>query len=405
METCRKASGVSLSRREGVCADARLLRSSIMATVSLKGIKKIYDNKVTAVHDFNLEIADKEFIVLVGPSGCGKSTTLRMVAGLEDISEGDLLIDGKRMNDVEPKDRDIAMVFQNYALYPHMTVAENMAFALKLRKVPKEEIDKKVREAAEILDITQYLDRKPKALSGGQRQRVAIGRAIVRSPRVFLMDEPLSNLDAKLRNQMRAEIIKLRQRIDTTFIYVTHDQTEAMTLGDRIVIMKDGFIQQIGTPQEVFDHPANVFVAGFIGMPQMNFFEGQLVAEDGKYSVKVMDAVMELSPEIQAQLKAKNVPSKAVTLGIRPEHVSFVPEAGAHCLTGTVDVSEMMGSEIHLHVNAGGRDVVLRVPTTELANEHKSGFAYGSQVHFTFRSDLIHLFDPETEENLLPLSK
>ena len=376
-----------------------------MATVSLKGIKKIYDNKVTAVHDFNLEIADKEFIVLVGPSGCGKSTTLRMVAGLEDISEGDLLIDGKRMNDVEPKDHDIAMVFQNYALYPHMTVAENMAFALKLRKVPKEEIDKKVREAAEILDITQYLDRKPKALSGGQRQRVAIGRAIVRSPRVFLMDEPLSNLDAKLRNQMRAEIIKLRQRIDTTFIYVTHDQTEAMTLGDRIVIMKDGFIQQIGTPQEVFDHPANVFVAGFIGMPQMNFFEGQLVAEDGKYSVKVMDAVMELSPEIQAQLKAKNVPSKAVTLGIRPEHVSFVPEAGAHCLTGTVDVSEMMGSEIHLHVNAGGRDVVLRVPTTELANEHKSGFAYGSQVHFTFRSDLIHLFDPETEENLLPLSK
>ena len=376
-----------------------------MATVSLKGIKKIYDNKVTAVHDFNLEIADKEFIVLVGPSGCGKSTTLRMVAGLEDISEGDLLIDGKRMNDVEPKDRDIAMVFQNYALYPHMTVAENMAFALKLRKVPKEEIDKKVREAAEILDITQYLDRKPKALSGGQRQRVAIGRAIVRSPRVFLMDEPLSNLDAKLRNQMRAEIIKLRQRIDTTFIYVTHDQTEAMTLGDRIVIMKDGFIQQIGTPQEVFDHPANVFVAGFIGMPQMNFFEGQLVAEDGKYSVKVMDAVMELSPEIQAQLKAKNVPSKAVTLGIRPEHVSFVPEAGARCLTGTVDVSEMMGSEIHLHVNAGGRDVVLRVPTTELANEHKSGFAYGSQVHFTFRSDLIHLFDPETEENLLPLSK
>ena len=374
-----------------------------MATVSLKGIKKIYDNKVTAVHDFNLEIADKEFIVLVGPSGCGKSTTLRMVAGLEEISEGDLLIDGKRMNDVEPKDRDIAMVFQNYALYPHMTVYENMAFALKLRKLPKEEIDRRVREAAEILDITQYLERKPKALSGGQRQRVAIGRAIVRESKVFLMDEPLSNLDAKLRNQMRAEIIKLRQRIDTTFVYVTHDQTEAMTLGDRIVIMKDGYIQQIGTPQEVFDHPANIFVAGFIGMPQMNFFDGQLVAEDGKYTVKIMDAVMELSPEIQAQLKAKNVPSKAVTLGIRPEHVSFVPEAGSHCLTGSVDVSEMMGSEIHLHVNAGGRDVVLRVPTTELASEHKSGFAYGDQVHFTFRGDLIHLFDPETEENLLPL--
>ena len=398
-----------------------------MADVSLKHIKKVYPNTeskkkkkgepekktnlqiteegVLAVQDFNLEISDREFIVLVGPSGCGKSTTLRMVAGLEDISGGELRIDGKLMNDVEPKDRDIAMVFQNYALYPHMTVRENMEFPLKLRKMPKEEIDRRVKQAAETLGITEYLDRKPKALSGGQRQRVAIGRAIVREPKVLLMDEPLSNLDAKLRNQMRAEIIKLRQRIDTTFIYVTHDQTEAMTLGDRIVIMKDGFIQQIGTPQEVFDHPANVFVAGFIGMPQMNFFEGQLVAEDGKYSVKVMDAVMELSPEIQAQLKAKNVPSKAVTLGIRPEHVSFVPEAGAHCLTGTVDVSEMMGSEIHLHVNAGGRDVVLRVPTTELANEHKSGFAYGSQVHFTFRSDLIHLFDPETEENLLPLSK
>ena len=376
-----------------------------MATVSLKGIKKIYDNKVTAVHDFNLEIADKEFIVLVGPSGCGKSTTLRMVAGLEDISEGDLLINGKRMNDVEPKDRDIAMVFQNYALYPHMTVYENMAFALKLRKVPKDEIDKKVREAAEILDITQYLERKPKALSGGQRQRVAIGRAIVRNPQVFLMDEPLSNLDAKLRNQMRAEIIKLRQRIDTTFIYVTHDQTEAMTLGDRIVIMKDGFIQQIGTPQQVFDHPANIFVAGFIGMPQMNFFDGQLVADGDNYYVKIMDATMELSPEAQAALKAKGVPSKAVTIGIRPEHISFAESAGAHCLTGSVDVSEMMGSEIHLHVNAGGRDVVLRIPTTELSAEHKGGIAYGTQVHFTFRGDLMHLFDPETEKNLLPLEE
>ena len=374
-----------------------------MATVSLKGIKKIYDNKVTAVHDFNLEIADKEFIVLVGPSGCGKSTTLRMVAGLEDISEGDLLIDGKRMNDVEPKDRDIAMVFQNYALYPHMTVYENMAFARKLRKVPADEIDKKVREAAEILDITQYLERKPKALSGGQRQRVAIGRAIVRSPRVFLMDEPLSNLDAKLRNQMRAEIIKLRQRIDTTFVYVTHDQTEAMTLGDRIVIMKDGFIQQIGTPQQVFDHPANVFVAGFIGMPQMNFFDGQLQLEDGKYTIRVMDTVMDLSDDIQAKLKAKGVAAKAVTIGIRPEHISFSAGAASNCLTGTVDVSEMMGSEIHLHINAGGRDVVLRVPTTELSHENKGGFAYGAQVHFTFRPDLVHLFDPETEANLLPL--
>ena len=404
-----------------------------MANVTLKNIKKVYpfsgsdgkqakkkkgeapaegkanllvtDKGVVAVQDFNLEIADKEFIVLVGPSGCGKSTTLRMIAGLEEISEGELYIGDRLVNDVAPKDRDIAMVFQNYALYPHMTVYENMAFALKLRKMPKKEIDKRVREAAEILDITEYLGRKPKALSGGQRQRVAIGRAIVREPKVFLMDEPLSNLDAKLRNQMRAEIIKLRRKIDTTFIYVTHDQTEAMTLGDRIVIMKDGLIQQAGTPNEVFDHPANIFVAGFIGMPQMNFFEGQLVAEDGTYAVQVMDAVMELSPEIQAQLKARNVPSKAVTLGIRPEHVSFAPEAGPHCLTGSVDVSEMMGSEIHLHVNAGGHDVVLRVPTTELASEHKGGFSYGDQVHFTFRGDLIHLFDPETEENLLPLEK
>ena len=248
-----------------------------MASISCRHIYKIYPGNVTAVKDFNLEIADKEFIVFVGPSGCDKSTTLRMIAGLEEISKGEMYIGDRLINDVPPKDRDIAMVFQNYALYPHMTVYENMAFSLKLKKVPKDEIDKKVRQAAEILDITQYLDRKPKALSGGQRQRVAIGRAIVRDPAVFLMDEPLSNLDAKLRNQMRAEIIKLRQRINTTFIYVTHDQTEAMTLGDRIVIMKDGFIQQIGTPQEVFDHPANLFVAGFIGTPQMNFFDAKLV--------------------------------------------------------------------------------------------------------------------------------
>ena len=374
-----------------------------MATVSLKGIKKIYDNKVTAVHDFDLEIADKEFIVLVGPSGCGKSTTLRMVAGLEDISEGELLINGTRMNDVEPKDRDIAMVFQNYALYPHMTVYENMAFALKLRKMPGDEIDKKVREAAEILDITQYLERKPKALSGGQRQRVAIGRAIVRNPQVFLMDEPLSNLDAKLRNQMRAEIIKLRQRIDTTFLYVTHDQTEAMTLGDRIVIMKDGFIQQIGTPQQVFDHPANIFVAGFIGTPQMNFFDGELLQEGQVYSIRCMDAKMELAPELQERLTAKNAAPGRVTLGIRPEHIAFSHEAGPACLTGTVDVSEMMGSEIHLHAAAGGKDVVLRIPTTVLPKEHKAGIAYGTEIHFTFRSDLIHLFDPEMEKNLLPL--
>ena len=372
-----------------------------MATVSLKNVKKVYDNKVTAVHDFNLEIADKEFIVLVGPSGCGKSTTLRMVAGLEEISEGDLFIGSKRMNDVEPKDRDIAMVFQSYALYPHMTVYENMAFALKLRKTPKAEIDKKVREAAEILDITQYLDRKPKALSGGQRQRVAIGRAIVRDPQVFLMDEPLSNLDAKLRNQMRAEIIKLRQRINTTFIYVTHDQTEAMTLGDRIVIMKDGYIQQIGTPQEVFDRPANLFVAGFIGSPQMNFFDARLNKRDGKYAITVAGAEMELGETAQKLLAEKNVGEKAVTAGVRPEHIEVITQAAPHTIASKVDVSEMMGSEVYLHVTAAGKDVVLRVPTTKLPPEHRAGIPYGTAIHFTFPADLIHLFDPETEKNLL----
>ena len=266
-----------------------------MSTVSLQHIFKIYDGNVTAVSDFNLEIADKEFIVLVGPSGCGKSTTLRMVAGLEEISKGELRIDDRLVNDVEPKDRDIAMVFQSYALYPHMTVRENMEFPLKLRKMDKAEIERRVNQAAEILDITQYLDRKPKALSGGQRQRVAIGRAIVREPKVLLMDEPLSNLDAKLRNQMRAEIIKLRQRINTTFIYVTHDQTEAMTLGDRIVIMKDGFVQQIGTPQQVFDTPVNLFVAGFIGTPQMNFFNGKLEKTGAGYQIQCM-GLPSLSP-------------------------------------------------------------------------------------------------------------
>ena len=312
-----------------------------MAKVILKNVKKIYPNAageskkkkkkddepqkekanlqitekgVVAVQEFNMEIADKEFIVLVGPSGCGKSTTLRMVAGLEEISEGELWIGDKLMNDVAPKDRDIAMVFQNYALYPHMTVYDNMAFSLKLKKTPKDEIDRKVREAAEILDITQYLNRKPKALSGGQRQRVAIGRAIVRDPQVFLMDEPLSNLDAKLRNQMRAEIIKLRQKINTTFIYVTHDQTEAMTLGDRIVIMRDGFIQQIGTPQEVFDHPANLFVAGFIGTPQMNFFDAKLEKSGETYYVSTCGVRIDLPADKQAALKKGNVQPQDITL-------------------------------------------------------------------------------------------
>ena len=339
-----------------------------MAGLSLVNVKKIYpatnDHKkskkkhesgeekkaqlqvtnegVVAVQEFNLDVADKEFIVLVGPSGCGKSTTLRMVAGLEEISSGELYIDGKLMNDVAPKDRDIAMVFQNYALYPHMTVYENMAFPLKLRKRPKSEIDKAVREAAEILDITQYLDRKPKALSGGQRQRVAIGRAIVREPKILLMDEPLSNLDAKLRNQMRAEIIKLRQKINTTFLYVTHDQTEAMTLGDRIVIMKDGFIQQIGTPQEVFDHPANLFAADFIGTPQMNFFDAELQREGDRYSVILGGIKVELSLVKSADLTKKGISGQPVTLGARPNHIMLGKGEGGYILA-KVDVFEMIG--------------------------------------------------------------
>ena len=371
-----------------------------MATVSLKDVKKIYDGGVEAVHAFNLDIADQEFIVLVGPSGCGKSTTLRMIAGLEEISEGELRIDDKVVNDVEPKDRDIAMVFQSYALYPHMTVYENMAFALKLRHTPKDEIDKKVRAAAEILDITQYLNRKPKALSGGQRQRVAIGRAIVREPKVFLMDEPLSNLDAKLRNQMRAEIIKLRQRINTTFIYVTHDQTEAMTLGDRIVIMRDGWIMQIGTPQEVFDHPANVFVAGFIGMPQMNFFKARLEKIPGGYQVRCNGAAFALSEEIQEKLAAKGYDSMDIILGCRPEHM-LVKAEGPDTMEAIVDVSEMMGSEIHLHVTCNGVDTVIRVPSTQLSKEDRGGLPIGSKINISVPENLVHMFDPETEKNLL----
>ena len=392
-----------------------------MAEVVLKNIKKVYPNlepkkgkkaegehkhnlKVTeegvlAVQDFNLDIQDREFIVLVGPSGCGKSTTLRMIAGLEEISGGELYIDGRLVNDVAPKDRDIAMVFQNYALYPHMTVYENMAFSLKLKKLPKGEIDKKVREAAEILDITQYLDRKPKALSGGQRQRVAIGRAIVRNPKVFLMDEPLSNLDAKLRNQMRAEIIKLRQRIDTTFIYVTHDQTEAMTLGDRIVIMKDGFIQQIGTPQEVFDHPANLFVAGFIGSPQMNFFDGELEKKDGKYQLKVGEATVVLGGKAQELLVGKGVGERKVTVGIRPEHIAFAAAPGSDTVSSKVDVSEMMGSEVHLHANTQGRDVIIIVPTMDISGSHKETFSYGAKINFTFGGNVCHIFGAD-ENNL-----
>ncbi len=370
-----------------------------MANVTLKNIKKVYDKNVVAVDDFNLEIADKEFVVLVGPSGCGKSTTLRMVAGLEEISEGELFIDDRLVNAVAPKDRDIAMVFQNYALYPHMTVYENMAFALKLRKVKKAEIDAKVQQAAEILGITELLKRKPKALSGGQRQRVAIGRAIVREPKVFLMDEPLSNLDAKLRNQMRAELIKLRERIDTTFIYVTHDQVEAMTLGDRIVIMKDGFIQQIGAPQDVFNRPANKFVAGFIGSPQMNFFPAELVLAGSDYYVRVAGAEFKLPSDKLKILRNKGQKPGEVMLGIRPEHISLAKADESNAVKARVDVSEMMGSEIYLHVAADGRDVVIRVQITDL---NGAVFTPGKENHVYFHipEDLIHLFDVETEKSL-----
>jgi len=369
-----------------------------MAKVILNNIKKVYDKDVVAVQEFSLEIQDKEFIVLVGPSGCGKSTTLRMVAGLEDISGGELYIGDKLVNDVAPKDRDIAMVFQSYALYPHMTVYENMAFPLKLRKMPKDEIDKAVRDAAATLDITQYLDRKPKALSGGQRQRVAIGRAIVREPKVLLMDEPLSNLDAKLRNQMRAEIIKLRQKINTTFVYVTHDQTEAMTLGDRIVIMKDGFIQQIGTPQEVFNHPANLFVAGFIGSPQMNLFDARLEKDGETYFVSLDGSRIDLPAETQAALAAKGYEAREITLGIRPDHITLAEDASSATIGATVDVSEMMGSSVHLHVTAQGKDIVVVMPTLEIGGRD---FAYGDKVGFNFGGNVVHLFDKDTEMNLI----
>lgn len=371
-----------------------------MAFVTLKNIKKVYDKEVVAVQEFNLDIADQEFIVLVGPSGCGKSTTLRMIAGLEEISSGELLIDDLVVNDMHAKDRDIAMVFQNYALYPHMTVYNNMAFALQLKKEDKKEIDRKVREAAEILGITDLLARKPRALSGGQRQRVAIGRAIVRDPKVFLMDEPLSNLDAKLRNQMRAEIIKLRQRIPATFIYVTHDQTEAMTLGDRIVIMKGGFIQQIGTPKEVFDHPANLFVAGFIGSPQMNFFDAELQMEDGRYYVSMLGVKIFPSDAKQEILKKNNTPTGPVTAGIRPEHIKLTDAESSWSAKGRVDVFEMMGSTIHVHLTVDGRDVVVILQRMDVPDDSPI-FKTGSDVDFTFKSNMLHLFDKNTEKSLL----
>ena len=365
-----------------------------MAEITLTHVKKIYDKSVVAVQDFCMEIQDKEFIVLVGPSGCGKSTTLRMIAGLEEISAGEIAIGGKVVNRVPPKDRDIAMVFQDYALYPHMTVYDNIAYGLKLRKFPRRVIDQKVREAAEILDITDLLKRKPKALSGGQRQRVAIGRAIVRSPKAFLMDEPLSNLDAKLRNQMRTEIIKLRQRIQTTFVYVTHDQTEAMTLGDRIVIMKEGYVQQIGTPRQVFHDPNNLFVAGFIGTPQMNFFHGELHREGDTYFLELGGTRLEIAEEKQKNLRQYDVPAQPVVAGIRPEHVLLTEGEG---FSGQVDVIEMMGSNTHLHVRFGDEECVIVVPD---GDEPVREFQHGETVQFMFHADRIHLFSRETEQNL-----
>ena len=372
-----------------------------MARVKLTNVKKVYDNNVVAVHDFNLDIADKEFVVFVGSSGCGKSTTLRMIAGLEEISGGTVEIDGVVVNDLQPKDREIAMVFQNYALYPHLTVFENMAFPLRLKKMPQDEVFQRVTQAAEILGITEYLNRKPRALSGGQRQRVAIGRAMVRDSKVFLMDEPLSNLDAKLRNQMRAEIILLRQRIDTTFVYVTHDQTEAMTLGDRIVIMKDGYIMQVGTPDEVFDMPANLFVAEFIGAPKMNTFRTKLIKENGQYYVTPFGAKIPVDGDKGEELKKRNVPEGEVILGVRPEHMNL-SDASERGIPAKIRVNEMMGSELHLHVDTkDGTALIVRVPTVDLSHDERSVLTNGNDVHVSFKGHVMHFFDPETETNLL----
>ena len=369
-----------------------------MATLSLKHIDKIYDNNVQAVFDFNLDIADKEFIVFVGPSGCGKSTTLRMIAGLEDISSGEVYIDDKLMNDISPKDRDIAMVFQSYALYPHMTVYENMAFGLKIAKVPKEEIDRRVRSVAKAIDIEQYLERKPKALSGGQRQRVALGRAIVREPKVFLMDEPLSNLDAKLRVQMRVEILKIYQQLGTTFIYVTHDQTEAMTMGTRIVVMKDGRVQQVAAPTFLYEHPINKFVAGFIGSPQMNFRDGMISEKDGKLFIELTDISLEIPEDKAKILKEKGYVGKTVTMGIRPEDISTHPQYIMHhpeaSFQSQVDVVELMGSESFIHMTKDGSPFVVKVPGSTPLRAHDEG-------SFTYLMNKTHYFDKDTEINIL----
>ena len=365
-----------------------------MASLSLKNVTKAYPNGFVAVKDFNLEIADKEFIIFVGPSGCGKSTTLRMIAGLEDISSGELYIDGKLVNDVEPKDRDIAMVFQNYALYPHMTVYDNMAFGLKLRKVPKDEIDKKVREAARILDLEKLLDRKPKALSGGQRQRVAMGRAIVRNPKVFLMDEPLSNLDAKLRVQMRIEISKLHENLGATIIYVTHDQTEAMTLGTRIVVMKDGIVQQVDTPQNLYNTPCNQFVAGFIGSPQMNFMDALVNVNGNDVTLKVGEHVLKVPASKRQALIDGGYDGKTVVLGIRPEDVhdsqAFISNSPDSVIKSKIKVYELLGAEVFLYFDLEGTQMTARVnPRTTLRT--------GDDAIFALDMEKIPLFDKDTE--------
>ncbi|EMT39113.1 ABC-type sugar transport system, ATPase component [Thermoanaerobacter thermohydrosulfuricus WC1] len=369
-----------------------------MADVVLKHVYKVYPGGVTAVKDFNLEIQDKEFIVLVGPSGCGKTTTLRMIAGLEEISQGELYIDGKLVNDVPPKDRDIAMVFQNYALYPHMTVYDNMAFGLKLRKVPRAEIDRKVKEAARILGLEEYLNRKPKALSGGQRQRVALGRAIVRNPKVFLMDEPLSNLDAKLRVQMRTELAKLHDRLQTTFIYVTHDQTEAMTMGTRIVVMKDGVIQQVDKPQTIYDYPNNLFVAGFIGSPQMNFIDARLENKNGKVYATFKGFSILVPEGILKRLKDPSYVGKEIVLGIRPEDLHdeevFLEAYPEAVVEAKVEVTELMGPETFLYLDVNGVSLTARVDPRTRAKA-------GDVIKIGFDINKLHMFDKETEMTIL----
>ena len=362
-----------------------------MASISCRHVKKVYPGNVVAVPDFSLEIADKEFIVFVGPSGCGKSTTLRMIAGLEEISGGEMYIGDRLINDVPPKDRDIAMVFQNYALYPHMTVYKNMAFGLELRKMPKDEIDKRVREAAKILEIEHLLDRKPKALSGGQRQRVALGRAMVRNPAVFLLDEPLSNLDAKLRTSMRTEIIKLHKKLATTFIYVTHDQTEAMTMGDRIVVMKDGLIQQVDTPQNLYDYPCNIFVAGFIGSPQMNFLDGTLKKTGDQFTVDLAGSDIPLPKEKTADGKLDAYVGKTLKVGIRPEDIKddeeFLEKHPNSHISAEVEVSELMGAEIYLYLTYQGQNLMARVAPTSKSRR-------GDKIVVAMDTNKIHLFDP-----------